>query len=146
MNYTTKFKKNTKAPSPLVASIILIAIAVAVSVVVTGWMGGITIGSMGNAEQASITNVVLTNNAPANTGGSAICTIRNTGVSSVTITSGTVDRTNWNLAAPVTIDKGNVGTITLTIAATSPFAPDSQYTIKLMTTKGNTIVYNALFY
>ena len=60
MNFR-KFKKNAKALSPVVASIILIAVTVAVSVVVAAWMGGMTIGLMGNAEQAKITNDVLTN-------------------------------------------------------------------------------------
>ena len=46
MNYR-KFRKNAKALSPVVASIILIAVTVAVSVVVAAWMGGMTIGLMG---------------------------------------------------------------------------------------------------
>ncbi len=58
MNYR-KFRKNAKALSPVVASIILIAVTVAVSVVVAAWMGGMTIGLMGNAEQVSITNVAF---------------------------------------------------------------------------------------
>ena len=54
-----KLKKNAKALSPVVASIILIAVTVAVSVVVAAWMGGMTIGFMGSAEQVSITNVAI---------------------------------------------------------------------------------------
>ena len=46
-------KKNAKALSPVVASIILIAVTVAVSVVVAAWMGGMTLGFMGNAEQVA---------------------------------------------------------------------------------------------
>ena len=66
MNYIRKFKKNSKALSPVVASIILIAVTVAVSVVVAAWMGGMTIGLMGNAEQVSVTNVqYLRHNATA---------------------------------------------------------------------------------
>ena len=61
LNYIRKFKKNSKALSPVVASIILIAVTVAVSVVVAAWMGGTTIGLMGNAEQATITNLEFTN-------------------------------------------------------------------------------------
>ena len=57
MNYIRKFKRNSKALSPVVASIILIAVTVAVSVVVAAWMGGMTIGLMGNAEQVSVTNI-----------------------------------------------------------------------------------------
>ena len=45
--YLRKLKKNSKALSPVVASIILIAVTVAVSVVVAAWMGGMTIGSHG---------------------------------------------------------------------------------------------------
>ena len=56
-----KFRKNAKALSPVIATIILIAVTVAVSVVVAAWMGALTIGFMGNSEQAKITNVVLTN-------------------------------------------------------------------------------------
>ena len=139
MNFR-KFKKNAKALSPVVASIILIAVTVAVSVVVAAWMGGMTIGLMGNAEQAAITNVVLTNTSP---GGSVVCTVQNTGAASVTITSGTVDGTSWTLAAPVTITKGTSAPVTITTAAGTPFGSSAQYTIKLMTAKGNTIVYTA---
>ncbi len=45
--YLRKIKKNSKALSPVVASIILIAVTVAVSVVVAAWMGGMTIGFHG---------------------------------------------------------------------------------------------------
>ena len=44
--YIRKLKKNSKALSPVVASIILIAVTVAVSVVVAAWMGGMSIGLM----------------------------------------------------------------------------------------------------
>jgi len=144
MNFR-KFKKNAKALSPVVASIILIAVTVAVSVVVAAWMGGMTIGLMGNAEQAAITNVVLTNTASPGVGGSVACTVQNTGAASVTINSGTVDGASWTLAAPVTIAKGNTGSVTITIATGTPFGNSAQYTIKLMTAKGNTIVYTATY-
>ncbi len=68
MNYIQKIrklKKNAKGLSPVVASIILIAVTVAVSVVVAAWMGGMTIGLMGNAEQVSITNVAFVPHAAA---------------------------------------------------------------------------------
>ena len=62
--YLRKIKKNSKALSPVVASIILIAVTVAVSVVVAAWMGGMTIGLMGNAEQATITNIGFSDTGP----------------------------------------------------------------------------------
>ncbi|MGA3289363.1 MAG: archaellin/type IV pilin N-terminal domain-containing protein [Candidatus Bathyarchaeia archaeon] len=159
-----KFKKNAKALSPVIATIILIAVTVAVSVVVAAWMGALTIGFMGNAEQASITNVVLTNsNATAE---QAVCTIQNTGSSTVSITSATIDGNTATISAPtvvtgtqsfatwvsgqqVPIGKGNTVTITLTIkgtvAAPAQFSNSAQYTIKLMTAKGNTETNQATY-
>jgi flagellin-like protein len=55
-NYLRKFKKNVRALSPVVASIILIAVTVAVSVAVAAWMGGMTIGFMGTSS-VTVTNV-----------------------------------------------------------------------------------------
>ena len=71
-----RFKKNSKALSPVVASIILIAVTVAVSVVVAAWMGGMTIGLMGNAEQAQVTNVAFVTSGTDNI---LSATVRNTG-------------------------------------------------------------------
>ena len=63
MNTYRKFRKNAKALSPVVASIILIAVTVAVSVVVAAWMGGMSLGLMNSAEQISVTNVQFVDGA-----------------------------------------------------------------------------------
>ena len=98
-----KFKKNAKALSPVIATIILIAVTVAVSVVVAAWMGALTIGFMGNAEQASITNVQFTSSRSSTD--SANVTVQNTGTNTVTISSalpsmetpvGNSSTTDWN--------------------------------------------------
>ena len=55
MNFVRKMKKlqhNAKALSPVVASIILIAVTVAVSIAVAAWMGGLSSSFM-QTEQAS---------------------------------------------------------------------------------------------
>ena len=54
MNTFRKIKKKQKALSPVVASIILIAVTVAVSIAVAAWMGGMTIGFMGTAENLNV--------------------------------------------------------------------------------------------
>ena len=97
MNFR-KFRKSAKALSPVIATIILIAVTVAVSVVVAAWMGALTIGFMGNSEQAKITNVVLTNtydpltsSLTTGTTSAAVVTIQNTGSAAVTISSATID-------------------------------------------------------
>ena len=136
-----KFRKNAKALIPVIATIILIAVTVAVSVVVAAWMGALTIGFMGNAEQASITNVVLAN---IGTVENAQLTVQNTGSATVSITSSYIDS---NVAAmynsagtaetSIAIVKGSSATFNVTV--TGAFSNTAQYTIKLMTAKGNTL-------
>ena len=140
MNNFVKFRKNAKALSPVVASIILIAVTVAVSVVVAAWMGGMTIGLMGNAEQVSITNVIFDDTAHTMT-----ATVRNTGDASVTISaSGYIDTTAAAITGTTTIPKGGSGDVVAT-AATVDFEPGAQYTLKLITEKGTSVVYTATY-
>jgi flagellin-like protein len=153
MNFR-KFKKNAKALSPVIASIILIAVTVAVSVVVAAWMGGLTLGFMNSAEQASITNAVVVSNT--NTNGVINATVQNTGTNSVTISSATIDGnsvilapTGGTTAAPVTsfvVAKGTSGYFTLTTtAAEGNFTDGAQYTINLLTAKGHTLTYSVTY-
>jgi flagellin-like protein len=136
MNYTRKFKKNAKALSPVVASIILIAVTVAVSVVVAAWMGGMSIGLMGNAEQLSVTNVEFVTG-----GNSIILSIQNTGganaeISKIYINGGTFTGT----VNGTTIDKGAITDFVLT----TPWTASTSYDFKLTTAKGNNIAYTAV--
>ncbi len=138
--YLRKIKKNSKALSPVIASIILIAVTVAVSVVVAAWMGGISLGFMNNAEQVTLSNPVFT-------GTTVTVTARNSGAGSVTIQSGTVDGANAVLSVPVTEP---VGSLTVAKGATQDiiltagtFTSGAQYQIQLITSKGTTIVFTA---
>lgn len=141
MNIIRKVRKNSKALSPVVASIILIAVTVAVSVVVAAWMGGTTIGLMGSAEQVSITNVAFTgsNNTISvmvqNSGGTA-SNITSAFVNGVAATMyyGSSTSTNVPLQQSTTITVDLTGT---TINA------GTAYTIKLITMKGTSAVYTA---
>jgi archaeal type IV pilus assembly protein PilA len=139
--YIRKIRKNSKALSPVVASIILIAVTVAVSVVVAAWMGGMTIGLMGNAEQVSVSNAVFTSNTVAT------LTVRNTGGATVTLDSATVDGASAVLAGPTNnaIAKGGAEDFTVTLSGTATFAPGAQYEIRLITAKGTTVVYSATY-
>jgi archaeal type IV pilus assembly protein PilA len=142
--YMRKFKKNTKALSPVVASIILIAVTVAVSVVVAAWMGGMTIGLMGNAEQVSVSNAVFTS---ADT---VQLTVRNTGGATITISdTATVDGSGVTVvgtptAGTMTVAKGTSGGFIVTLGS-GQFTAGAQYELRLVTAKGTTIVYTATY-
>lgn len=141
MNTYRKFRKNAKALSPVVASIILIAVTVAVSVVVAAWMGGMTIGLMGNAEQVAVSNAVF------NSDDVVTLTVRNTGGATVTINSATVDG-NSTAILPLTLNiaKGTSESLEVTLDPLSAkFIPGAQYEIRLVTAKGTTIVYTATY-
>jgi flagellin-like protein len=154
-----KFRKNAKALSPVIATIILIAVTVAVSVVVAAWMGALTIGFMGNSEQASITNTVLSNYSKSGTNYQfANVTVQNTGSATVTINSALIDSNSAVMyaqgssatlagtagVASVSISKGTSVTFTIAVAGQS-FTNTAQYTIKLMTAKGNTVTGQATY-
>jgi flagellin-like protein len=79
MKTLRKIRKSTKALSPVVASIILIAVTVAVSIAVAAWMGALASDSW-QTEEIRITNVELT------TGTDAILSQANTGSTACTIT------------------------------------------------------------
>jgi archaeal type IV pilus assembly protein PilA len=134
--YFRKFKKNAKALSPVVASIILIAVTVAVSVVVAAWMGGMTIGLMGNAEQASIANIAFGTNQ-------IDVLVQNSGSTTVNITQAYVNGAGATItnAQPWSVDKSSATTfhITATLSA------GTSYQIKLITAKGTQIQNSAVY-
>ena len=128
-----KFKKNAKALSPVIATIILIAVTVAVSVVVAAWMGGLTLGFMGNAEQCTVSNPTYVSAAAVNV------TVQNTGSATVTIASANIDGNAATIAGTTAITKGTSQTLTITFTSAGlQFNNTAQYTISLVTAKGNT--------
>ena len=138
MNTFRKIKKNAKALSPVVASIILIAVTVAVSVVVAAWMGGMSIGMMGNAEQATVSNVYF------NPGGTQITvTISNTGAGTMNFTAAYVNGLNATPAPLFSASNGGIARSSTNTYVLSGFAggwvSGTTYDIKFTTTKGNNI-------
>jgi flagellin-like protein len=135
--YLRKIKKNSKALSPVVASIILIAVTVAVSVVVAAWMGGMSIGLMGNAEQISVTNVQFADGtSPA--ADTIIISLRNNGGADASISKVYVNDASVALSTltPLTLTKGAITDVTLTYN----WAASTSYEFKFTTANGNNVV------
>ncbi|MCX8150124.1 MAG: hypothetical protein N3D85_01245 [Candidatus Bathyarchaeota archaeon] len=99
-----------RALSPVVASIILIAVTVAVSVAVAAWMGGMTIGFMGTSS-ATITNVQFTDDGGGNR--IIIMELKNTGTKTITIAAVKVN----NQAVAASDFRPASGNTTLSMAA-----------------------------
>ncbi len=128
-----KILKSKKALSPVVASIILIAVTVAVSIAVAAWMGALTFTFMGT-EELKITNVEFI------TGGATInVTMQNTGTSPITVDEIWVGSTKaWSTGQ--TISANSQAEITVTHS----WSNGANYQIKALTAKGNQFYYNAV--
>ena len=132
-----KLFKSRKALSPVVASIILIAVTVAVSIAVAAWMGGMSVGFM-QTEQLSITSAQAS--ASADT---IVLIANNTGTTGVTINqvwvnNGQVLSANLTFvpsSGSVTVNSGIVVTIAYDVVA------GGNYQVKLVTAKGNSFTY-----
>jgi flagellin-like protein len=131
------FRRSRKALSPVVASIILIAVTVAVSIAVAAWMGALTVGFMGSSsininavEFAGVTNT---------TSNTIVLTLKNTGTKAVTISQVKVN----NVAATTTpttlsMDPGEED-VTLTIAAGIQWVAGNAYKIDLYDSSGQVV-------
>ena len=133
-----KILRSKKALSPVVASIILIAVTVAVSIAVAAWMGALTIGFMGGGEQVEIRTIAFPTNS------TVTLTIKNTGTSSVTIQEVWVNNLDKStsvsgLPLPIAANKNT----TITITGYTWIAGDN-YQFKVVTAKGNPFMKNAV--
>jgi flagellin-like protein len=142
-----KILKNAKALSPVVASIILIAVTVAVSIAVAAWMGALSF-NFTNTEQLTFTSYTW-GTSPANN--NFTFATKNTGSQSLTISDVRVDgaaaasiyyKKNtgaWTLYTSgtdtVTADKGD--TVQFGVTRTGNFTSGIQYEFTVITAKGN---------
>ncbi|MEM3377569.1 MAG: archaellin/type IV pilin N-terminal domain-containing protein [Candidatus Bathyarchaeia archaeon] len=130
-------RHSRKALSPVVASIILIAVTVAVSIAVAAWMGALTTGFMAT-EELKITSVTF--NGDTAPYASANVTIRNTGSTTVTISEVYVGNTLvWNTGKQITA--GQSVSIEVNPPTSTDYAAGTAYQFKVVTAKGNPFVY-----
>ena len=133
-----KIRKNVKALSPVVASIILIAVTVAVSIAVAAWMGALTM-TFTDTEQIKITNMAFGSSANPSW---IVVIVNNTGTSPVTINEAWINNVKHTttypadqLPASIPANKGLVLNITTT---DNPQVIDgNNYQVKLISSKGN---------
>jgi flagellin-like protein len=134
-----KILKSKRALSPVVASIILIAVTVAVSIAVAAWMGALTF-TFTATEQIQITNMAFGQNGADKV---ITLTVNNTGTSPVTINEAWVNnvkQTNTNPLLPYTVP-ANAGVI---LNVTYTWTTGSNYQVKLVSSKGNQFLYSAV--
>ena len=130
-------RRSRKALSPVVASIILIAVTVAVSIAVAAWMGALTF-QFTATEQINITNMGFATGAP----GSILVVANNTGTSSVTINEIWVNNQKQATISPTIPTNGvilaNQG---LAFNVTMNIYSGYSYQVKLVSSRGTQFLY-----
>jgi flagellin-like protein len=127
--------KSRKALSPVVASIILIAVTVAVSLTVAAWTGALTFGFMGSSS-LTITSVSFVGTSSSNNN-SITLTVKNTGTKVVTLGQVKINNVDvWaNVNGTTVLSAGDVGK-TLTITNVG-WVNGNPYKIDLIDASGN---------
>jgi flagellin-like protein len=141
MKTLRKIRKNTKALSPVVASIILIAVTVAVSIAVAAWMGALTVGFM-DTEQVAFSAVSFDTTTET-----VAFDLKNTGtspevISYIYVNDASATITTGYSALPVTLEANTAATsFNVTI---SDVIAGGNYEIKVVTSKNNPFMYTAV--
>ena len=114
--------RSRKALSPVIASVILLAVVIAVALVTVGWMTGLTTSFM-NVEELIVTNEQWSSSY-------VDLTVRNQGTSPITITSASVNQISATfsfISGSDTIAPGE--TAIMRVAET--FIEDTKYSVTL---------------
>ena len=127
-----KILKSKKALSPVVASIILIAVTVAVSIAVAAWMGALTFTFMGT-EQLTISKIHWTwSDTP--TSRTFTINVNNTGTKDLTINQVLVNYGTTSVIQPTTLPlilKAGSGA---SLTVTYPYTNGTNYDVSVKTT------------
>jgi archaeal type IV pilus assembly protein PilA len=135
-----KTRRSRKALSPVVASIILIAVTVAVSIAVAAWMGALTFNFMGSSS-LTITDASFTPSS-GTTNNTILLTVKNTGTKQVTI--GQIKVNSFSMAFngttnPVTLIAGQANVVVTVYMGTTPWVNGNPYKIELYDSSGGGI-------
>jgi flagellin-like protein len=137
-----KILKSKRALSPVIATIILIAVTVAVSLAVAAWMGALTFSFVGSSS-VTVTNVVFTGDPKSSntTSNKIVISIKNTGTKQVTVGIVKINSVieTWNSTpSPCTLSPSSTGTITVTMGSwPNVWVSGTPCDIAILDTSGN---------
>jgi len=136
--FLKKLARSRKAISPVIATLLLILVAVASGLVlysyVMGYLGSMTKG--GSSMQG-----LLSLDSSSATASSIVAYVRNVGSVSVNVTNAYVDGVVKSIDSPgfVAINTGSVGTVTL---SSLTLQSGTSYTVTLVAKDGTSLVFN----
>jgi len=130
-----KTRRSRKALSPVVASIILIAVTVAVSIAVAAWMGALSFSFMGSGEQLNVGSPYGWTNG----GDTVYINVACPGGSAVKITTVRINGTAYIPTGSngLTIEPTTSTILTVTLVSPAVFTSGYYYTIVIVTEKNH---------
>jgi len=133
-----KLVKSRKAISPVIATLLLILIAVASGLVlysyVMGYLGSMTKGG------SSMQGILSLDSATATAPSSITAYVRNVGSVAITINQAYIDGTNATSVTKPSIDPGAVKPVS--IVPSSSLVAGTSYSVKLVASDGTSLVFN----
>ena len=136
-----KFKVSKKAVSPVIATLLMIAVAVAAAVIVYVWSAGL-LGTLMGGGGSQVKEQLIIEAYNWNNPGSLVLNIRNVGSASVTISKIYVGGTSMTFSGGPDIGVAAVVTVTVTIAGVSGYGV--AYPIKVVTQTGGVFSFSAI--
>ena len=138
-----KFRVSKKAVSPVIATLLMIAVAVAASVIVYVWSAGL-LGTLMGGGGSQVKEQLIVEAYSWLSAGTLTLNLRNTGSSSVTVDKVYVAGTSMTFSGTTAIDPGVSATVTVTISGLST-TPGTAYTIKIVTKTGGVFSYSCIY-
>ncbi|MEM3517104.1 MAG: archaellin/type IV pilin N-terminal domain-containing protein [Candidatus Bathyarchaeia archaeon] len=138
-------KLNKKAVSPVIATLLMIAIAVAASILVYVWSMGLVGSLQGTGgEQTKEQLIMEAYVATSNT--SWTLYIRNVGPTTSRVAAVYVEGYSASFSpATFTLTPGQSGTLTVTVPSGPILNPGAAYTVKIVTTSGAVFSYSVIY-
>lgn len=137
-----KFKLSRRAVSPVIATLLMIAIAVAASIIVYVWSIGLLGGLMGSG--GSQTKEQLIMEAYTWTTSTALTfTLRNVGSAPLVVAAVYLGGINQN-AATSSVAIGTSVAFSLTVVSPGSFTPGAAYTLKVVSSTGGVFAFSVI--
>jgi len=136
-----KFKVSKKAVSPVIATLLMIAVAVAAAVIVYVWSAGL-LGTLMGGGGAQVKEQLIIEAYSWPDGGALTLYVRNTGSSSVTIDKVYVGGSSGSIGSQSAI--APAGTTSVTVSGVGGVA-GTAYTIKIVTKTGGVFSFSCIY-
>jgi len=138
-------KLNRKAISPVIATLLMIAIAVAASILVYVWSMGLVGSLQGTGGQQTREQLIMEAYDATDLASPYAWTlhIRNVGPTTSTIAAVYVEGQPTTLSGTTSFSPGASGTLTITFSTPTP-ASGAAYTIKVVTVSGAVFSYSVI--